>query len=52
MNTLKAAALTAAALTLASCGAKQQTKQSAPADVVPNVKTIVASKQTVSVDNT
>ena len=48
----KVLTFTAAALALAACGQKQQTKQSAPAEVIPNVRTVVARKQTVSVDNT
>ena len=43
--------LALAALALVSCGPKKQTAQT-QAEVIPNVRTIVAAKQTVSVDNT
>ena len=48
----KVLTFTAAVLALAACGQTQQSKQSAPAEVTPNVRTIAAQKRTVSVDNT
>ncbi len=54
MNTVKSLSLAAAVLALASCGQGQkQTKtQDDRAFLLPNVKTIVAQKQTVTLDNT
>lgn len=51
MNTIKAVALAAAVLTLAACGQKRTKTQDDRAFLLPNVKTIVAQKQTVSIDN-
>ena len=48
----KVLTFTAAVLALAACGQNKQTKQTAPADITPNVRVIKAQKQTVSVDNT
>ncbi|MBR6457220.1 MAG: efflux RND transporter periplasmic adaptor subunit [Bacteroidales bacterium] len=48
----KVLTLTAAVLAISACGQTQQGKQSAPADVTPNVRIIKAQKHTVSVDNT
>ena len=48
----KVLTFSAAVLALAACGQTQQTKQTAPADITPNVRVIKAQKQTVSVDNT
>ena len=48
----KVLTLTAAVLAISACGQQQQTKQSAPTDVTPNVRIIKAQKQTVSMDNT